>query len=369
MTKTQWQTGDRIQCDLSFTEIKLDSAPGIPEGYIAGIASTPGTDRHGHKVLAKAFDESIKQKGLTGPGGVQLLIGHDWNKVGGKIKKLETVNNNLLLEAQLYLDVSYVKDIYTVLKHNGGLNFSVGFTLEEFEFNDVMEDEDDPWLIVQKGDLMEVSIVTFPSQKDAKMTFVKTGSSRSKNSRQWRISKKPLWPTEFCQSRTSGAQARRMGEEQRAPAPAESLPCGGTGICAAASLAGCIHAQADGRSDRQGASAPALTLKGIPTMNQAKLNALKSSVYKGAFLTKEAPPTPRPPRRCWQPLTTEMGNIVTALEKSKKDAETQYTELNNHYSGVKATTDELKATVLKHAADYAEHDHPDSRCLSRRSIR
>jgi HK97 family phage prohead protease len=165
--------GDKIQCDLSFTQITLDSSAGVPEGYIAGIASTPSTDRHGHKVMAKAFDESIKQKGLAGPSGVQLLVGHDWNKVGGKIKRLETVGENLMLEAQLYMDVSYVKDIHTVLKQNGGLNFSVGFSLEEFEFNDVMENDDDPWLIVQKGDLMEVSIVTFPSQKEAKMTFVK----------------------------------------------------------------------------------------------------------------------------------------------------------------------------------------------------
>jgi HK97 family phage prohead protease len=169
--KTQWQAGDRIECDLSFTEIKLDGS--LPEGFIAGIASTPSTDRHGHKVMAKAFDESIRKKGLAGPGGVQLLIGHDWNKVGGKITKLQTVNDNLLLEAQLYLDVGYVRDTHTVLKHNGGLNFSVGFSLEEFEFNDVMENDDDPWLIIQKGDLMEVSIVTFPSQKDAVMTVVK----------------------------------------------------------------------------------------------------------------------------------------------------------------------------------------------------
>ena len=173
--KTTWGAGDKIQCDLSFSPIQLSDT--LPDGYIAGIASTPNTDSHGHKVLAKAFDDSIKKKGLSGTSGVQLLIGHDWNKVGGKITKLATVNDNLLLEAQLYTDVTYVKDIYTVLKHNGGLNFSVGFSLEEFAFNDVMEDDDDPWLIVQKGDLMEVSIVTFPSQKEAKMTFVKTASA------------------------------------------------------------------------------------------------------------------------------------------------------------------------------------------------
>jgi HK97 family phage prohead protease len=194
------EAGDKIQCDLSFTQITLDSTAGVPEGYIAGIASTPSTDRHGHKVLAKAFDESIKKKGLAGPGGVQLLIGHDWNKVGGKIKRLETVNDNLMLEAQLYMDVSYVKDMHTVLKANGGLNFSVGFSLEQFEFNDVMENEDDPWLIVQKGDLMEVSIVTFPSQKDAQMTFVKEMDTMVEF-------EKALVADGICQSRT---QAHKM---------------------------------------------------------------------------------------------------------------------------------------------------------------
>lgn len=167
------EAGEHIQCDLSFTPIELKDAPGLPEGYIAGIASTPATDRHGHKVMAKAFDASIKSKGLAGPGGVQLLIGHDWNKVGGKIKRLETIDDRLVMEAQLYMDVSYVKDVHTVLKQNGGLNFSVGFSLEEYDLNDAMENEDDPWLIVKKGDLMEVSIVTFPSLKEAQMTFVK----------------------------------------------------------------------------------------------------------------------------------------------------------------------------------------------------
>lgn len=171
--KTRWAKGDRINCDMTFDAIKLEGVSSIPDGFIAGIASTPSTDSHGHKVLAKAFDDSIKKKGLSGPAGIKLLAGHDWNKVAGQIKRLDTVNNNLLLEAQLYLDVSYVKDLYTVVKNNGGLSFSVGFSLEEFEFNDVMENDDDPWLIVQKGDLMEVSVVTFPSQPEAQMTFVK----------------------------------------------------------------------------------------------------------------------------------------------------------------------------------------------------
>jgi HK97 family phage prohead protease len=168
--KTQWQAGDRVECDMLFV---ANAAQDAPDGYIAGIASTPSTDLYGHKVLAKAFDESIRQKGLSGPRGIKLLASHDWHKPAGVIKRLATVGENLQIEAQLNLNVSYVKDLHEVAKQNGGLNFSVGFTLEEFEFNDVTEDPDDPWLIVQKGDLMEVSVVVFPAQLEAEMTFIK----------------------------------------------------------------------------------------------------------------------------------------------------------------------------------------------------
>ena len=169
--KTQWQAGDRVECSLMFVANAMQDAP---EGYIEGIASTPSTDLYGHKVLAKAFDESIKRKGLTGPRGVKLLAGHDWQKPAGVIKRLETHGENLTIGAQLNLNVSYVKDLHEVAKQNGGLSFSVGFALEEFEFvDDEMENEDDPWLVIKKGDLMEVSVVVFPAQQEAEMTFIK----------------------------------------------------------------------------------------------------------------------------------------------------------------------------------------------------
>jgi hypothetical protein len=89
-------------------------------------------------------------------------------------------------------------------------------------------------------------------------------------------------------------------------------------------------------------------------MNKDRVNALKSSVYKGAFLTKEAPADTKTAEALMKPLLDEMANIVTALEKAKTDSEKQYTDLNNHFGGVKTTSEELKATVQKHAADYAE---------------
>jgi HK97 family phage prohead protease len=173
--KTQWQAGDKIECDMKFIANTIADAP---EGYIAGIASTPSTDLYGHQVLARAFDDSIKAKGLTGPRGIKLLAGHDWHKPAGVIKRLETHGENLHIEAQLNMNVSYVKDLYEVTKQNGGMNFSVGFALEEYEFvdDDEIETKDDPWLIIKKGDLMEVSVVVFPAQLEAEMTFVKVAA-------------------------------------------------------------------------------------------------------------------------------------------------------------------------------------------------
>lgn len=168
--KLDWKAGDRMQCDLSFVANKVANAP---EGYIAGIASTPATDLYGHKVMARAFDKSIRRKGLNGPEGIKLLAYHEWNKPSGVIKNLETLGENLHIEAQLNLGVSYVKDMYEAAKDIGGLNFSVGFTLEQFKFVDGEASKDGEYLIIEEGDLMEVSVVTFPAQIEAQMTFIK----------------------------------------------------------------------------------------------------------------------------------------------------------------------------------------------------
>lgn len=168
--KQQWKPGDHLQLDMTFAAHAVEDAP---EGYIEGIASTPATDLYGHKVLAHAFDKSIKQKGLTGPRGIKLLAFHDWSKPAGIIKKLKTVEDELRLAAQLNLNVSYVKDLYEASRQNGGMNFSVGFTLEEFEFVDEKDSEDGEYLIIKQGDLMEISVVVFPAQLEAEMTFIK----------------------------------------------------------------------------------------------------------------------------------------------------------------------------------------------------
>jgi HK97 family phage prohead protease len=165
-----WEVGNHIECDLGFMAHTVSD---VPDGYIAGIASTPATDLYRHRVLAGAFDRSITRKGLDGPKGVKLLAFHDWSKPAGVIKKLATVGQDLGIEAQLNLNVSYVRDLYEIAKQNQGLSFSVGFLLEDFEFPNEKDTSEDAALIVKSGELIEVSVVCFPACADAKMAFVK----------------------------------------------------------------------------------------------------------------------------------------------------------------------------------------------------
>lgn len=198
-----WQPGDRIECDLDVT---LTAADLLEDGFIKGVASTPSTDLMGHKVLAGAFDKSIKRNGLNGPSGIKLLNHHNMRQVAGNITELKTVSDELRIEGQLFLDVSYVKDLYIVAKKVGGLNFSVGFELEEFSFVDGDKSKDGEYLVIKQGNLIEVSVVTFPAQPEATMDFIKSHETLSEL-------EKALVAGEFCRSRN---EAQRLAKYLKA---------------------------------------------------------------------------------------------------------------------------------------------------------
>lgn len=169
--------GEQRVAQLKFkpaTEAEIKAlGDNLPDGYVAGWASTADLDLYRHKVMRGAFQESITKRGLTGPKGIKLLIGHNWNQVAGIIKKLEYRGDRLWIEAQLNLNIGYAKDAYEAAKMVGGLSFSVGFMLEKY----AVEGEDgEEWLRIDKGDLFEVSVVPFPGNEEATMEFVKSSA-------------------------------------------------------------------------------------------------------------------------------------------------------------------------------------------------
>jgi HK97 family phage prohead protease len=145
----------------------------LPDGYVAGWASTEAMDHVRDVVRPGAFDKAIREKGLEGPGGIKLLHQHRPSEIAGRIVKLEQRPQGLWIEAELNLKVSYVRDLYENAKMAGGLNFSIGYRLVEGGFKFIDLGEDSFWELTEV-DLFEVSIVTFPCNDDAKMTFIKS---------------------------------------------------------------------------------------------------------------------------------------------------------------------------------------------------
>lgn len=155
------------------TELEMKAlGDDVPLGTVVGYASTSGIDSYDHIVVNGAFTESIAKRGLTGPKGVKLLLGHDMNKLAGVIHKLEQRPEGLWIHAQLNLNVSYVKDAYEAAKMNGGLSFSVGFFLQDYSFKE--NDKKEEYVEITKGDLIEVSIVVLPANDNCVMTMIKS---------------------------------------------------------------------------------------------------------------------------------------------------------------------------------------------------
>jgi HK97 family phage prohead protease len=181
----------------------------VPEGYIAGWASTPDLDHAGDVVLPGAFDESIKAKGLQGPHGIKLLLDHKMSQPAGAITKLETRDGKLWIEAQLDLRISYVKDRYYATKAQGGMSFSVGFFIEEYTWKKY-PGTDWEYLEIEKGELFEVSVVPMPMNDNAAMMFVKDREGKDAEFETIAQLEKALVASGLVKSRNDAARVTRV---------------------------------------------------------------------------------------------------------------------------------------------------------------
>src|SRR6478735_8600306 len=169
ITKEAPATGLELKLDFNFAganDIELKAiGDDIPDGYVAGWASTKDLDSYGHVVEVGAFSDSITKRGLTGPKSIKFLRGHDRDFPLGVIKVLEYRGERLWIEAQLNLKVSYAADLWEMLKMSGGFSFSVGFFLQDYSWK-VTKDPEVEYLYITKGDLFEVSVVPFAGNEE-----------------------------------------------------------------------------------------------------------------------------------------------------------------------------------------------------------
>lgn len=170
--------GGIVELKLNFAaasaeEVKKALGAEAPDGYIAGWASTTSRDLYNHEIVTGAFQEAIDKRGLDGPMGVKFLLDHDHTTPAGVIKVLEYRRGNLWMEAQMNLEVGYIRDRWQILKMMGGANFSVGFMLQDYEIV-IRDEEDDYFLRIDKGDLFEISSVLLPGNEECQNVFVKS---------------------------------------------------------------------------------------------------------------------------------------------------------------------------------------------------
>ena len=152
-----------IQCRFE-PQTRDDSKP---KGYVEGWASTASLDLWNSIFHVGAFQDAILKRGLKGPSGIKLLLGHDWDKPAGKIEALEYRGDKLWIAAQFGLSISYVRDFYEAARMQEGFNFSIGARIEDYYF-----DKDDV-LHVNRADLFEVSAVPFPGNEECVMTSIR----------------------------------------------------------------------------------------------------------------------------------------------------------------------------------------------------
>jgi hypothetical protein len=93
----------------------------------------------------------------------------------------------------------------------------------------------------------------------------------------------------------------------------------------------------------------ALALLSVTGVASAAIAPAKPLV--GMIFTKD---DPKAAEKALEELSTQLGDMSGLLTKSKEDMEKQYKDLSNHFNGVKDDNVELRKTVEKHVADYAE---------------
>ncbi len=136
---------------LIIKSIEADNA------VISGYASVYNVaDQHNDIILPGAFAQSTIET-------VKFLWQHDFTKPIGVIRSLADDMYGLQVEAVINGKVDAGKEAIELISQGAVNGLSIGFNLHGSKYNDLGQ------RIVTKGELMEVSVVTFPANQQAKI--------------------------------------------------------------------------------------------------------------------------------------------------------------------------------------------------------
>ena len=117
-----------------------------------------------------AFRDSLARRG---PAGVKLLWQHDPTEPIGRWLSLREDVRGLHVRGRLSLAVARAREIHALMRDGAIDGLSIGFRAER-----ARKDPRTGLRRLEKVDLWEISIVTFPMLPQARISAVKTGHAR-----------------------------------------------------------------------------------------------------------------------------------------------------------------------------------------------
>ena len=157
-------TASLQRCEVKFAGAPLAkvSADGVFEGYASlfGVVDL-GRDR----VAPGAFRDCLARKG---PGAIKLLWQHDPAHPLGKWDEIVEDSRGLKVRGRLDLAVAKAREVHALMRSGAVDGLSIGFRTQRSR-----KDAASGVRNLEKLDLWEVSIVTFPMLPDARVSSVK----------------------------------------------------------------------------------------------------------------------------------------------------------------------------------------------------
>jgi Escherichia/Staphylococcus phage prohead protease len=158
--------------EVKFAPVDLKSVEA--DGTFSGYASLFGTVDLGQDlVMPGAFRESLQTRGAR---GVKLLFQHDPNEPIGVWLELNEDARGLFARGRLMPEVTRAREVLSLMRAGALDGLSIGFR--------TVQGRTDPASGVRrldKIDLWEISVVTFPMLPEARVSTVKRRAAQTRN--------------------------------------------------------------------------------------------------------------------------------------------------------------------------------------------
>lgn len=153
----------QLNLPVSFEVREVDGKQGVVKGY-ASVFNVK--DSYGTVIKPGAFKESLEKKGA---GAIRVLWNHNWNEVIGVCQVAREDEIGLYVEFKIVEGVQRSEEVFRLISAGAVDAFSIGFVVLADEY-----DRENDVINITKVELWEFSPVTFPANKLALVTDVRS---------------------------------------------------------------------------------------------------------------------------------------------------------------------------------------------------